>query len=113
MLLDLFKAISFILDIVLLYGVAISAFFLPGSGWQERLDSALGRLALATVACLLSGLLFSMTSHSSSRTIRAFLTTLPVQLYLWGLGAISLLFVSSWYLDSYPCAVAASRNCGW
>lgn len=113
MLLDLFKAISFFFDIVLLYGVAISAFFAPGSGWEERLDSALTRLALAAAACLLSGLLFSLTSPSRSLTIRSFLTTLPVQLFFWGSGAITLLFVGGWYLDSYPCTMAASRNCGW
>jgi len=112
-MLDLFKAISFLVDIVLLYGVAISAFFVPGSGWEERLDSALLRLALAASACLLSGLLFSMTSRSRSRTIRSFLTTLPVQLFFWSLGVIALLFVSSWYLDSYPCTLAGSPKCGW
>lgn len=113
MLLDLFKAISFFLDIVLLYAVAISAFFVPGSGWEERLDLALARLALAAAACLSSGLLFSMTTPSRSWTIRSFLTTLPVQLFFWGLSAITLLFISGWYLDSYPCTMTASRNCGW
>lgn len=111
MLLDFLKAISFFLDIVLLYGVAISAFFLPGSGWEERLDSALGRLAFAACACVLSGLLFSMTS--GSRTIRSLLTTLPMQLFFWGASAITVLFVCGWYFDSYPCTLAGSRNCGW
>jgi len=113
MLLDFFKAIAFFLDILLLYGVAISAFFAPGSGWQERLDSALARLALAAVACLLSGLLFSLTSRSGSRTIGSVLRTLPMQLFFWGVGAITLFFVSGWYFDSYPCTLAASRNCSW
>lgn len=112
-MLDLLKAISFFLDIVLLYGVAISAFFAPGAGWEERLDSALGRLAAAAVACVLSGLLFSLTSGRSPRTIRSFLTTLPVQLFLWGAGAMTVFFLTGWYFDSYPCTLAGSRNCGW
>lgn len=112
-MLDLFKAISFFLDILLLYSVAISAFFAPGSGWLERLDSALGRLALAAAACLLSGLLFSLTSRTGSRSIGSLLTTLPVQLFFWTVGAMILFFVSAWYFDSYPCTLTASRNCGW
>lgn len=111
MLLDLFKAISFFVDIALLYGVAISAFFVPGSGWGERLDAALARLVIAAIACLLSGLIF--TINSRSRTIRSLLTTLPLQLFFWGFGTIALLFVSSWFFDSYPCTLAGSRNCGW
>lgn len=112
MLLDLLKAISFFLDIVLLYGVAISAFFVPGSGWQERLDSALVRLALAACACLLSGLLFNWPARALP-SFRSLVSTMPVQLFFWGAGAIAILFVSAWYFDSYPCALAASRNCGW
>lgn len=110
-MLDLCKALSFFLDIGLLYAVAMSAFFVPGSSWAERFDSALARLVLAAVACLLSGLLFCIPSHS--RSMRSFLTTLPMQIFFWGFGAITLLFVCGWYLDSYPCTLAASRNCGW
>jgi hypothetical protein len=112
MLLDLLKAISFFLDIVLLYGVAISAFFVPGSGWQERLDAALVRLGLAACACLLSGLLFNWPARALP-SFRSLVSTMPVQLLFWGAGAIAILFVSAWYFDSYPCALAASRNCGW
>lgn len=111
MLLDLIKALSFFLDVALLYAVAISAFFVPGSSWEERLDSSLARLALAAAACVFSGLLFQISSHS--RTMRSFLSTLPVLVFFWGLGAITLLFVCGWYLDSYPCTLAAGRNCGW
>lgn len=110
-MLDLFKALSFFLDILLLYGVAIRAFFAPGSGWEERLDSALGGLALAAAGCLLSGLLFNLTSRS--RTFRSFLTTLPVQLFVWTVGAMTIFFVSGWYFDSYPCSLKGSPNCGW
>jgi hypothetical protein len=113
MLLDLFKALSFFLGIVSLYWVAISAFFVPGSGWEERLSAALVRLALAAGACFFSGLLFSWRSGATSPSIRSLISTLPVQLFFWGAGTIAILFVSAWYIDSYPCSVAASRNCGW
>lgn len=108
-MLDLLKAISFFVDIVLLYGVAISAFFVPGSQWEERLDLAMFRLAVAAGSCALSGLLF----RAGSRGGQSFFSTLPVQLFFWGLGAIAILFICGWYLDSYPCTMAASRNCSW
>jgi hypothetical protein len=55
MLLDLTRAASFFLSIVTLYWVTISAFFVPGASLQDRLFTALLRLALAAIAVLFLG----------------------------------------------------------
>lgn len=46
MFLDLFKALSFFTMILSLYHAAISAFFAPGSNWDERLSATLLRIAV-------------------------------------------------------------------
>lgn len=57
MLLDLTRALSFFLSLVSLYWVTISAFFAPGTTLQERLITALLRLAFAACISFFSGLL--------------------------------------------------------
>jgi hypothetical protein len=57
---------------VTLYWVTISAFFVPGTSLQDRLTTALLRLALAGIA---------------------------------------VLFLSSWYLATYPCSINISHDC--
>jgi len=93
MLLDLGRALSFFLAILSLYMVAISAFFDPGSRWEDRLVLALVKLAFAGCISLFSGVLFAWNSpHQRLRS------TLPVQMFLWAASAISVLFVVCWYL---------------
>jgi hypothetical protein len=110
MLLDLTRAASFFLSIVTLYWVTISAFFVPGTSLEDRLTTALLRLALAACASFLSGLLFSWPSRTH-QTHQAITSTLPVQLFFWALAGISVLFLSSWYLATYPCSINISHDC--
>ena len=111
MLLDLSRALTFFVGIVSLYWAGIGAFFVPDSGWNERLLTMLVRLSLSAAVCLLSGLLFAWPLKSRLRTPNSLMSTLPVQLFFWGFAVIAVLFVSSWYLDSYPCTVTTSRIC--
>lgn len=111
MLLDLSRALTFFVGIVSLYWAGISAFFVPGSGRDERLSITLVRLSLSAGVCLLSGLLFAWPINTPFRTPRSLMSTLPVQLFFWGFAVIAVLFVSSWYLDSYPCTATTSRMC--
>ena len=111
MLLDLSRALSFFVGIVSLYWAGISAFFVPATGWNERLLTTLVRLSLSAGVCLVSGLCFAWPVKARLRTPRFLMSTLPVQLFLWGSIVIAVLFVSSWYLDSYPCTTATSRIC--
>lgn len=112
MLLEISQVLSFLLSILSLYWVTIGAFFVPGSRWQDRLTLALLRLALSACICFLSGLLFSWPSRHRRRH-QALVSTLPVQLFLWALAAIAVLFFSSWYIASYPCRINATHDCSF
>ena len=101
MLLDLAKAVSLILSILSLYPVMLSAFFVPGSSWDDRLAMSLLKIASAACICFASGLLFTMRPRPSLRTFSMVFSTLPVRIFLWSMAAMSVLFLVSWYLEEY------------
>jgi hypothetical protein len=101
MFLELGKALSFLISILSLYPVALSAFFVPGSRWQERLTMSLLRIAFAACACFASGLLFSLPSPANPETGQSLMSTLPVRMFFWALMGMTVLFVLSWYLEEY------------
>jgi hypothetical protein len=101
MLFDIAKALSFFLSLLSLCPVVFSAFFVPGSHWEDRLLLALARVGLAGCVCLLSGILFARPWQESSDTEAHVLATLPVRLYLWTILGVAILFVLSWYLDVF------------
>jgi hypothetical protein len=100
MLLELARTLSFFLSILSLYPVLVSAFFVPGSRWQERLEMALLYIALAACVCFVSGLLFSWPSAENPDGERL-MSTLPVRLFLWAMAGMAILFAVSWYLEEY------------
>ena len=97
-LLELGKAACFFLCIVSLYGAAIHAFFVPGSGWRERMLLASMRLAWAAYVCFMSGLVFTLPLRSNPDRGQRLTATLPVRLFFWSSACIVALFLSSWYL---------------
>jgi hypothetical protein len=99
MILDLGRAVSFFLGILSLYWVMLSAFFVPGSRWQERLAACMLRVACAACVCLSSGMLFAWRPHAIRS--ESPLSTLPMRLFFWGLAAMAGLFVLSWYIEEY------------
>lgn len=94
------KALSFILSILSLYPVVVCAFFVPGTRWEERLGMALVKVAMAGCICFASGLLFTRPPRAG-RSGEPLMRTLPVQMFLWTLAAVAVLFALSWYLDAY------------
>jgi magnesium-transporting ATPase (P-type) len=96
-LLELGKAITLIMSILSLYALLVSAFFVPGSAWDERLVNSLLRIALAACMCFASGLLFRSSEPDEPPVTR----TLPVRLFLWAVAGMALLFFLSWYLEEY------------
>jgi hypothetical protein len=101
MLLDLGKAVSLILSILSLYPVMLSAFFVPGTRWEDRLVLSLLKIASAACICFASGLLFTLDSRPSLRAVSSIFSTLPVRIFLWAMSAMTVLFVASWYLEEY------------
>ena len=112
MLLEIFQFLSFLLSLLSLYWVTISAFFIPGSLWQDRLTLALLRLAVSGCVCFFSGLLFCWPSRLR-RGHPTLVSTLPVQLFFWALAGIAVLFVSSWYIASSSCSINAIYDCSF
>jgi hypothetical protein len=99
MILDIAKALSFFLSILSLYPVVLSAFFVPGSHWQERLAMAAAKIALAGCVCLLSGMLFSKPWRADYEGGERLLATLPMRVYLWTIAGVAVLFFLSWFLE--------------
>jgi hypothetical protein len=105
MLLELGKLLSLLMSILSLYALLASAFFVPGSPWDDRLLNSLERIVLAACICFASGLLFR-TARDQQQGEKAdpapdVLRTLPVQLFFWAIGGMVLLFTLSWYLEQY------------
>ncbi len=100
MLLEIGKALSFLLSILSLYPVVGGAFFVPGAHWQERLSLLLTRIALAGCVCFASGLLFYRPArgHDPGEPL---MRTLPVRIFFWTIAGVAVLFVLSWYLEEY------------
>ena len=98
MILDIAKALSFFASILSLYPVVVSAFFVPGSSWEDRLALALARVGLAGCTCLLSGILFARPWLADPRG-EHLIATLPVRIYLWTVASVAVLFTLSWYLE--------------
>jgi len=101
MLLDLGKAISLALSILSLYPVMLSAFFVPGTRWEDRLILSLLRIATAACVCFASGFLFAMRPRPSLHTLSSIFSTLPVRIFFWSMLAMAILFAVSWYLEEY------------
>jgi small-conductance mechanosensitive channel len=97
-MLELAKAATFFACIVSLYWVLLSAFFVPGLHWQDRLFLSIAKLALAAAVCLLSALVFRLPIRSNPDANRPITSTLPMQLFFWAAPLLLLLFLASWYL---------------
>jgi hypothetical protein len=110
MVLELSRALSFFLSMLSLYPVLVSAFFVPGSHWQERLALSLLKIALAACVCFLSGLLFSWPSPVNPDG-QSLMTTLPVRMFLWTLAGMAVLFALSWFLEEYYVPLLPHRCC--
>ncbi len=94
---ELAKAVSLILSIASIYALLGSAFFVPGSPWQQRLLGSVETLAMSACVCFASGLLFSVTAKAEPPVTE----TLPVRLFFWSLGGVVLMFALSRYLEVY------------
>lgn len=106
MLVELGRAVSFILSILALYWVMLTAFFVPGARLQERLAECALRVALAGCVCFASGLLFSWRPATGQRTMPSPISTLPMRLYFWGMAAMAGIFALSWYIEEFYLPLA-------
>ncbi len=108
-MLELAKAVSFLVCILSLYWAAISAFFVPGAQWEERLWISAFKLLAAAAISFYSGMVFSWPSRTNPTAFQRLTSTLPVRVFFWALAGIAVLFTLSWYLaDSESQALSLS-----
>lgn len=100
-ILEFGRILSFFLSILALCEAMISAFFIPGVGWQQRLAASALRVAVAGCICFASGILFTMTARAHGAHNPTLLSTFPVRLFFWTLLGMAILFALAWYLDAY------------
>ena len=96
-MLEIAKAATFFASLLALYWTALSAFFLPGLDWQDRLLLALARLSLSAAVCLFSALIFRLPTPSNPDANQPLTAALPLQLFFWAAPILALLVLASWY----------------
>jgi hypothetical protein len=102
MLLEIAKPIALGLCLISLCAVFHAAFLNPSADLPQRVLDAVELMSLAAGICLSSGWIFreseakSQPGHSASLT-----STLPIQLFCWAAGLIVVMFVASWFLETY------------
>ncbi len=111
-MLELAKAVSFLICILSLYWAAISAFFVPGSQWEERLWIAGFKLLAAGAICFYSGMVFSWPSRTNPNAFQRLTSTMPVRLFFWAFACITVLFALSWYLAEGEAQALSLRGFG-
>jgi hypothetical protein len=100
MLFEVAKPVTLIFCILSLYAVFNTAFLVPSIDVQQRICDSLSLLALAAVTSLLSGLTFRATHEMEAGNTRL-IATLPMQIFCWAASTMLVLFVLSWYLETY------------
>ena len=111
-MLELAKAISFLICILSLYWAGISAFFVPGAQWEERMWMAAFKLLAAGAICFYSGMVFSWPSKTNPTAFQRITSTMPVRLFFWGVACISVLFVLAWYLADAEAQALSMQGYG-
>jgi len=101
MLEEVARPVTLISCILSLYAVFSAAFLTPASDVRQRIWDALVMLALAAGISVIGGLFFrDETQEPHLRTMRL-TATLPVQLFCWASAIMLVLFIVSWYLETY------------
>lgn len=102
MVLELGKFVSLGASILSLFALLGSAFFVPGSGWEDRLIGSLARILLAGCVCFASGILFREDMIRRAPGSHPALTSmLPVRLFFWSLALMLVFFLLGWFLDTW------------
>jgi hypothetical protein len=100
MLRELAKPVTLVLCILSLYAVFATAFLIPENSLQTKIYDSLGVLALACGFALVSGIVFRDAEPAPAQHERL-VRTLPVQLFCWAAGVMTVLFAVSWYVEKH------------
>jgi hypothetical protein len=106
MLLEITKPVALLLCLLSLYALFHTAFLatgsldllVPGPALHDRIFDSLLLLGLSAGICIVSGLIFREATPKPQPPLSA---TLPLKVFYWATGTMLLLFVISWYLETY------------
>ena len=84
------------LSMAVLCALFYTAFLDPAHNFDQSLWDTLTLLSLAAGVSVAGGMLFREETQSTS-----LLRTLPMQMFLWAVGVIALLFVSARFLETH------------
>jgi hypothetical protein len=102
MFFEIGKFVSFGASILSLYALMGSAFFVPGTSWEDRIVASVARIGLAACVCFASGILFREDAiRHTPESDPPLTSTLPVRLFFWSVAALALLFLLAWFLDTW------------
>jgi hypothetical protein len=96
MLLELAKPVTLLSCILSLLAVFHTAFLGAEIDIRERIYNSLGVLVIAAGISLLSGLAFREKARNTRIT-----DTFPIQIFCWTTGAMLILFLLAWYLETH------------
>jgi ACR3 family arsenite efflux pump ArsB len=110
MLLELGKAVTFVLSLMALYPVLMSAFFDFNATWQQRLTAGLLRLVVAACVSFASGFVFAYPVAGNPET--SVWRTMPVRVFLLAMLLFIVMFGVAWYVR---CGALdpLRRDCYW
>jgi hypothetical protein len=97
MWIDVARPIALLLCVLSLCALFYTVFLIPATQAGEITWTSVTLLSLAAGICLASGMIFLEPDEHGPGALAQ---TLPVQLFLWGVGLIVVLFVSAWYLET-------------
>jgi hypothetical protein len=98
MLTEVAKPIALVLCMFSLCAVFYTAFLVPASDLEQRSLDAVVLLTFAAGICLSSGMIFRESEQSGANSLTR---TLPVQMFLWAVCIMLVLFLTSWYLETH------------
>lgn len=98
MLTEVAKPIALVLCMFSLCAVFYTAFLVPASDLEQRSMDAVVLLSFAAGICLTSGMIFREPARDGAVSL---MRTLPMQLFLWAVCVMVILFLVSWYLETH------------
>jgi hypothetical protein len=101
MLVELARPVTLISTILSLYALFHAAFLIPASDMHQRIYQSLELLGLAAAISLIGGLIFRQSTTKRSSSGMRLTGTLPVRIFFWAASAMLVLFIVSWYVESY------------
>ena len=98
MLTEVAKPIALVLCMLSLCAVFATAFLDPAGDLEQRSLAAVVLLGFAAGICLTSGMIFRDTERNGTNSVTR---TLPMQLFVWAVCVMLVLFLVSWYLETH------------